>query len=109
MTTTIEPPTNPSPDKLRVAVAGTARSIRHSGRPASDLLTVRVTNQHILDGEPGNPEKCPVAFAMVEAALANKDFRPGSMIYPREVIEKIDAYDRGEGMEPFTFVAEPSF
>ena len=77
--------------------------------------TIRVTADHIAEGERGNPCACPVALAVrdqtgaqiayvdmatVAITRRNHDFEAHS---PPQVSHFVDAFDHGHPVEPFEF------
>ena len=100
----------------------------------AERVTIRVTQEHIDHGEPGNCEECAMALAFLAAIPGAQrvavryydrhvdddrepevhvtvdfaDFATGSRYYriPQEVAGFVSRFDDGLPVEPFTFEAE---
>jgi hypothetical protein len=84
--------------------------------------TVRVTSEHIQQGERNNPMACPIALAIIEqqwptaevdvfdghAYASDPDFTAIRADYltadmPDEADDFVNAFDKGEPVRPFEF------
>jgi hypothetical protein len=83
-------------------------------------MLVQVTKEHLLMGKRNNTERCPVALACLAMGYAwvsvgtydlglAKDAKGRQMVQyrlPMEVTGKILSIDRGQRVEPFSFILE---